>query len=779
MSHKDRDAERAAQLLAALAPDGTVNLRRLRSFVPAEWAHKTSVGLDGVIRIAAPKNGFIRLEAPAPCGAHPALDAAAASGPTSGPASDPDLTTPPLREVVADQLREGLEEGLEALAPSLSRQPLAGEEAVGALETVHGLSSLLESARLHAARELAARTAEKMLRVKGVTSPDELSPTARERWRARAKSVTAAELATATGMGLGAARTVVAIATAPDACARPVQQALDAGIARWELVAAWWRRCTHLPHESGAEIARTLFGMDVPLGEVAPERLTPDGELSTAPWAKKQFLDALEREVRRQEGADPLAQRARREAQHRSRDAYAVVDDDGSAQLVVTGDAASVTACVERLHTIAVRARREGDPRGVPALRSDAARALLLHGTLPLPALGEDADLLTPDDIARLVDVISGTPAHELHVVVPWDVLAGHAAVNAGAPSDGAGAGRARPSATPGSDGAGSSASDSDGATASADRDSPDADADADAHHLPGVARVLATRSTFLTADEVRRIAGRPGTTIYRLLTDPADGRCLERSLTRYSPDRAMRAQLRAADVMSRAPGSTLPSGRCDLDHVEEYLLGGRTTESNLQSLDRTWHALKTEKFWDATMDESRNVTWESFWGRPHRTRVHDYRQYLGRVRPHEDPSVPAAARSADVPPGTGLSPDERRHLASLLVYAALAHRDLGARLEADDDDPEAGSDHDVRDAIWLRCTRPDGRRTTGPRPGTPSPETMRDLDPRAVLDSSDWTTLGTAADGGGAHDATQRDGADGDVVDGRWGSRHPGPPPF
>src|SRR5690606_6982145 len=141
-------------------------------------------------------------------------------------------------------------------------------------------------------------------------------------------------------------------------------------------------------------------------------------------------------------------------------------------------------------------------------------------------------------------------------------------------------------------------------------------------------------------------------------------------------------------------------------DHVQEYLLGGATSETNIQALDRPWHALKTERFWDAVMDTSRNVTWESFWGRLYRTRPHDYTQYLSRRRPPgsaPQPDGPAATDSSREPAtdraqGSPADPDEltrdeQRHLASLLVYAALAHRAPGDRLEAYDDDPDSDAE--------------------------------------------------------------------------------------
>lgn len=290
----------------------------------------------------------------------------------------------------------------------------------------------------------------------------------------------------------------------------------------------------------------------------------------------------------------------------------------------------------------------------------------------------------------------------------------------------------------------------------------------------PAVGRLVGRESHFLTASEVRAVAGRPGTTLHRLLMDPADGRCIERSATGYAPDAAMRAQVLAADVTSRAPGSTVPGPWCDLDHVEEYLLGGRTDETNLQTLDRPWHVQKTLKFWDTVMDATRNVTWTSFWGKIYRTRAHDYRQYLTQAVPwpEETTFVPGqpdtGRRDADGsgprgsgpggsgPGGSGpdgpeqLTREEQRHLASLLVYAALAHRLPGDRLIAEDDEP--GADVELlglREAIVIRQTTRSGRRVDGARPGTPTPERLITHRPREVLDHPDWTTIDAPPEGG------------------------------
>ena len=284
-----------------------------------------------------------------------------------------------------------------------------------------------------------------------------------------------------------------------------------------------------------------------------------------------------------------------------------------------------------------------------------------------------------------------------------------------------------------------------------------------------GVARLLGRFPRFLTREEVVQIAGGPGVTLTRLLTDPADGRCVERSIASYRPDATMRRQLRAADVHSRFPGSTHPVRDGDLDHVVPYLLGGATAETQLQGLDRTAHILKTEGHWRAQMDATRKVTWTSFFGRLYPTRPHDYRQYLSVLSssptdtlplsaPSGAPSVamthPSVLSSAPFdtlphPAGTTASAAEltrtdQRFLASVLTYAALCARRAGGRVDKPGDDPDG--DDDLVDtsmtAVWVRHRRPDGSRASGPRPGTPTPEALIAAGPRAVLAAAHWADL-------------------------------------
>src|SRR5690606_25392376 len=59
---------------------------------------------------------------------------------------------------------------------------------------------------------------------------------------------------------------------------------------------------------------------------------------------------------------------------------------------------------------------------------------------------------------------------------------------------------------------------------------------------LPGVAwsgtvaELLGLHPAFLTPGQARELALAPGTTMHRILVDPADGRCIERTIASYRP---------------------------------------------------------------------------------------------------------------------------------------------------------------------------------------------------------------------------------------------------
>ena len=199
-----------------------------------------------------------------------------------------------------------------------------------------------------------------------------------------------------------------------------------------------------------------------------------------------------------------------------------------------------------------------------------------------------------------------------------------------------------------------------------------------------------------------------PSTTLARLLTDPADGRLIERSITSYRPDADMRRQVRAADVTSRAPGSRRPAAWCDLDHEHPWADGGPTSEANLNCKDRRSHGFKTKGWWTTTMAPNRDVSWTTLLGQTETTRSHDYRQYL-------DARAPSDPAEAGLHPALRTDHDDRLDLAGQALYAALVHRGPHAHL-ADPDDAHGATVHDpsLGGWIWVSHTNPDGIRRHG-----------------------------------------------------------------
>ncbi|MDR2323285.1 MAG: HNH endonuclease [Microbacterium sp.] len=61
----------------------------------------------------------------------------------------------------------------------------------------------------------------------------------------------------------------------------------------------------------------------------------------------------------------------------------------------------------------------------------------------------------------------------------------------------------------------------------------------------------------------------------------------------RYTPSTAMKRFLRARDQRCRFPGCQTPARRCDIDHNEDYALGGQTEITNLSDFCPGHHALK------------------------------------------------------------------------------------------------------------------------------------------------------------------------------------------
>lgn len=204
-----------------------------------------------------------------------------------------------------------------------------------------------------------------------------------------------------------------------------------------------------------------------------------------------------------------------------------------------------------------------------------------------------------------------------------------------------------------------------------------------------------------------------PDTIFHRLVTDPLDGRLVERSTTAYRPDAAMSRLLAAFDRLCRGPGCTVPASRCERDHEQSHASGGPTTVANLNHKHGRHHWLKTIGAWKSAMDESRNVTWTTLFGRVYRTRPHDYREYTGNPR-QDSPEDNLSAEASE--------PFDRDYL----VYLALASRNpAGDTLVHESDTPDgelavAVEDHHgplLLPTLRLEHRRPDGLIVGGPPP--------------------------------------------------------------
>jgi len=218
------------------------------------------------------------------------------------------------------------------------------------------------------------------------------------KWRAETKRAACAEVELALGVGVSEARHLVGLACAPADVRVASVGALDRGEVTWSMVRAFWRRCAALPSEDAAVVADSLFGATP--DTAVPERLGPDDELRERPWHTGDYAAALEREAKRAEGQDVVAERERRRVAYRARRASLQIHDDGTATLEVTSSVVSLVAAHTRIERAARLLRKQGDPGTLDQLRADTAAALLVHGQLPQPEPTGHPDT-TPTDTSR------------------------------------------------------------------------------------------------------------------------------------------------------------------------------------------------------------------------------------------------------------------------------------------------------------------------------------------------------------------------------------------
>ncbi|WP_202879636.1 HNH endonuclease signature motif containing protein [Serinicoccus kebangsaanensis] len=678
--------------------------------------------------------------------------------------------------------------------------------------------STLEAELLTSARELAAEVGSALLADKGFSDVEELSAGQRRRWRAETKRLACAELQIALGVGIKEARQLVGVACAPVSVRTVVHEALRSGLAGWGHVRGFWDRCGSLPAESGALVAEALFGSDA--ATVVPERLGPDGQLLDRPWHAAEFWAALEREAVRVEGQDVQSERERRRKARAERRLWMRIDDDSTATLAITGPLTSLCAISQRVDACARALRKGGDERTLAQLRSDVAQTLLLHGRVDPPESDTDP-LLTPGGAEHIAQVVTAQPHISLQVVVPWttfsspstsrsaDAAEGPPGKHGGGPpvppdrprpersGDDARHGDPdrehgeAPPASPYRSGPERSGDDpprdlhGDPPLSPPDRLGPDRSGDPRSRPVGAVGEIVGRHSAFITPGHARELALTPGAVLSRLLTDPADGRLIERSITSYRPDAAMRRQIIAADVYSRAPGNRRPAAACEIDHETPWGDGGATTETNLSLKDVASHQLKTAGWWSTTMAPNRDLTWQTLLGQIERTRSHDYRQYLPTIRAQADAAgtggeAVAGHTGGDESDTVCGGHEDDLDLACRALYTALAHRGTAALL-ADDDDADGATDHDPRLTGWITLTHRgrDGQRRHGPREDLATLPNLLGFatPPDPATDSTSKTESTSTTDSTSKTDSVSKS-KDSDLRR-PWGDQPDAPPPF
>lgn len=114
-------------------------------------------------------------------------------------------------------------------------------------------------------------------------------------------------------------------------------------------------------------------------------------------------------------------------------------------------------------------------------------------------------------------------------------------------------------------------------------------------------------------AELARAIATQPGSTWYRMLTDPA-GRFAGLSTDSYTPTAAIWRWVVARDPECVYPGCNRPATVVELDHRTEYP-DGSTSTANLQPLCRKHHKVKHSKGFTVTREPDGSYIWRTRFG--------------------------------------------------------------------------------------------------------------------------------------------------------------------
>ncbi|WP_104178986.1 HNH endonuclease signature motif containing protein [Arthrobacter sp. B0490] len=111
-----------------------------------------------------------------------------------------------------------------------------------------------------------------------------------------------------------------------------------------------------------------------------------------------------------------------------------------------------------------------------------------------------------------------------------------------------------------------------------------------------------------IPADIARRLAAH-APSFTRILTHPETGAVLSVGRSSYAVPADLKRWLRVRDQTCRHPGCSIPASRCDLDHTVPWSHQGRTDATNLASLCRKHHMLKTQGIWHYTQNPDASET--------------------------------------------------------------------------------------------------------------------------------------------------------------------------
>ncbi|MFB2585424.1 HNH endonuclease [Herbiconiux liukaitaii] len=164
--------------------------------------------------------------------------------------------------------------------------------------------------------------------------------------------------------------------------------------------------------------------------------------------------------------------------------------------------------------------------------------------------------------------------------------------------------------------------------------------------------------------DLARRLAAE-APTFLKVLVHPGTGDTIEVA-GRYRIPAALREALIVADEHCRFPGCGRRAARCELDHTEDWALGGRSTASNLAHLCTSHHHLKHNGGWKVTRPPgappgSRELEWRSPLGATYRTTPPTRHS---TAPPTQHPTTPPSRHSATPPTQQPTAPPIRHSAA-------------------------------------------------------------------------------------------------------------------